>query len=170
MSDLTQPQAGGVTYQLATLTPQLSDSIIKDDSPQILQDEIWQFLGTDLSSANLTDIDMLNVLDFVNIAFANMLNAIPEDQWDKFVIQEIQWVEVQDDKGNKYREKRVLKEFVVNELWDAMHAKVYIKCCKSRGGFIMRQLTESKSQVSQDIRSTSSDGSAQPKKSGWKFW
>jgi hypothetical protein len=166
-ADLSQPQAGGITYQLATLTPQLSDSIIKDDSPQILQDEIWQFLSVDLSSANLTDIDMLNILDFVNIAFANMLNALPEDQWDKFVIQEVQWVQLED----KTIEKRVLKEYVINELWDAMRTKVYIKCCKSRGGFIMRQLTESRSQVSQDIRQTSTGGeAAQAKKSGWRFW
>src|SRR4030043_353915 len=91
MQEGQQVQQGGVTYQVATLTPQLADQLIKDDSPQILQDSLWQFLNMDISAANLTYVDILNILDFVDIAFCNFLCGIQEGDWDKFKVQEIVW-------------------------------------------------------------------------------
>lgn len=134
------------TYQMVTLTPGLADVVIKDDSPDILQGEIWQFLNTDLSTANLTDIDILNIMDMVDIAFCNMINGLPEDRWHEFQIKETVWDTDADGKVVPIQEK----VYPITELWDAIRSKVYIKCCNARGGFLMRVLTEQRSLMRQE--------------------
>jgi len=161
---------GGVTYQMVTLTPGLADTLIKDDSPDILQQEIWQFLSLDISAANLSYVDMLNILDYVDIAFCNFLCGIQEGDWDKFKIEEVTWAKDPADPTGKKLIKVNAKSYVITELWDAIRAKVYIKCCKSRDGFLMRQLTESRSQISQDIRQQGGFGYPMPQQENKKRW
>lgn len=133
------------TYQMVTLTPDLARETLKDESPQILQDEIWQFLNTDLHTAALTEVDFANIMDMVDIAFSNMLNGLPEDRWHEFKIKETTWAK--DESGQLV--PVTVKEFSIVELWDAVRAKVYIKCCGSRDGFLLRTLTENRSSISQ---------------------
>lgn len=164
-----QSQGTSVTYQMVTLTPGLADTLIKDDSPDILQTEIWQFLSLDISAANLSYVDMLNILDYVDIAFCNFLCGIAENDWDKFKIEEVTWAKNPEDPKNPIKVSS--KVYVITELWDAIRAKVYIKCCKSRDGFLMRQLTESRSQISQDIRQQQSGfGGYPPQQENKKHW
>lgn len=154
------------TYQMVTLTPDLARETLKDESPQVLQDEIWQFLNTDLHTANLTEVDFLNIMDMVDIAFSNMLNGIPEDQWHEFKIQEIRWKK--DGNGNIIPE--TVKEYSITELWDAVRAKVYIKCTGSRDGFLMKVLTENRSRIQQSYEGRDIQMPFQPqqKKSFWR--
>lgn len=153
------------TYQMVTLTPDLARETLKDESPQVLQDEIWQFLNTDLHTANLTEIDFLNILDMVDIAFSNMLNGLPEDQWHEFKIREVRWKK--NAEGDIVPE--TVKEYSITELWDAVRAKVYIKCCGARDGFLMKVLTENRSRIQQSYEGREVQGPlVQQKKSFWR--
>jgi len=160
-----QQQQGGITYQIATLTPGLADVMVKDASPQVLQDAFHEFLNADISAANLSYIDTQTLRDMVNRSIMNFLNGIPESEWDKVKIQEIIWDK---DKNGKLI-PIVQKEYNINELWDAIDTKVFVKCCKAKDGFLMRTLTESRSQVSQLYEQRGVPG-PQQEKSGWRFW
>lgn len=162
-----ESQQGGVTYQIATLTPGLAEVMVKDASPQILQEAFHEFLNADMSSANLSYIDSQTMRDMVNRSIMNFLSGIPEDQWDKVKIQEVVW-----DKDPKTGKPIpiVQKEYNINELWDAIDTKVFVKCCKAKDGFLMRTLTESKSSVNQVYEQRGVPGVPQEQKSGWKFW
>ena len=142
-----QQGQGNTTYQLVTLTPGLADVVIRDDSPEVLQGEIWQFLNTDISTANLTEVDVLNIMDMVDICFCNLINGLPEDRWHEYEIKETTW---DADQGTGKMVPINEKIYPINELWDAVRAKVYIKCCNARGGFLMRVLTEQRSLMRQE--------------------
>lgn len=146
----TPPANPQVTYQMSTLTPGLSDTLLKDDSPQILQSEIWQFLTIDLATANLTEVDFLNILDMVDISFTNLLLGIPEDEWGDYKVTETIWDKDPNDPTNIIPISR--REFPLTELWDAVRAKVYIKATKARDGFMMRILTENRSRIEQSYQ------------------
>lgn len=138
-------QSQGVTYQTVTLTQGLADTLLKDDSPQTVLTEIWEFLNTALMTANLNYIDFLNIMDFVDLRFANMLMGIPENEWVNFRIYETIWDK--DPTGKLIPVKT--KDYPITELWDAIRAKVYIKCCNSRGGHLIKVLTEQRSSINQ---------------------
>lgn len=131
-------QSGAVTYQTVTLTSGLADTLIKDDSPQTILGEVWEFLNTELMTANLNYIDFLNIMDFVDLRFANMLMGIPENEWVNFRLYETLWDKGPDGKPIPIK----TKDYPITELWDAIRAKVYIKCCNSRGGHLIKVLTE----------------------------
>ena len=133
---MTQPTT---TYQMTTLTPGLAERLIQDGSPATVLNELWQFLNTELMTANLTEVDFLNIMDMVDIAFANMLTGIPEDLWPEFMIAEQVW-----DTDPKTGKLVLVKtrEYHMVDLWDATRAKVYIKCTNSRDGHLIRTLTE----------------------------
>lgn len=166
-------QQGSTTYQLTTLTPGLADTLIKDDSPDIIQGELWQFLNTDISTANLTNIDVLNIMDMVDIAFCNLINGLPEDRWHEYQIKEVTW-----DADPKTGELIPIntKLYPITELWDALRAKVYIKCCNARDGFLMRVLTEQRSFMRQEYNEQGTNrfipGAGMPlqetEKKGWR--
>lgn len=143
---MDQQSQGGTTYQLVTLTPGLADKVLVDQSPDILQGEIWQFLNTDLTTANLTEIDILNIMDMVDIAFCNVINGLSEDKWHEYQVKEVTWDT--DPEGNLIPVNE--KIYPITELWDAVRAKVYIKCCNARNGFLMRVLTEQRSLMRQE--------------------
>ncbi len=144
------PSTPQVTYQMSTLTPGLSDALLRDDSPQVLQGAIWQFLTIDLSTANLTEVDFLNILDMVDISFANLLLGIPEDQWGEYKITETTWERDPNDPDKVI--PVTSQEYPLTELWDAIKAKVYIKATRARDGFMMRILTENRSKVEQSYQ------------------
>ena len=143
---MTEATSAGTTYQMVTLTPGLAQEILKDGSPTTVLTELWQFLNTDLMTANLTPVDFLNVMDFVDIHFSNMLLGIPENHWEELQIQETLW-DKDPDTGQIIKVET--KVYSITELWDAVRAKVYIKCCNSRGGHLIKTLTESKQTISQ---------------------
>lgn len=165
-----QPTAPGTTYNLVTLTPGLADVVMRDASPEVIQGELWQFLNTDISTANLTDVDFLNILDMVDIAFCNLINGLPEDRWHEFRIKETIW----DTNALGKLVPLTEKIYPITELWDAIRAKVYIKCCKARNGFLMRVLTEQRTFQEYAERGVMRfpgmapmPGQAQEKKGGW---
>jgi hypothetical protein len=127
------------TYQLTTLTPGLAERLLQDASPTTVLNEFWQLLTTELMTANLTQVDFDNILDMVEKAFANMLTGIPEDLWPEFRIKETVW-----DKDSNTGELKAIttKEYTIVEFWDQIYTKVYIKCCNSRDGHLIKALTE----------------------------
>lgn len=146
MTDLqpTSSQASsGTIYQTAVLTPDLISSLIMDDSPQILDNKFWQFLGVDIPVADIKEWDFKNILDFVDLEFINWLMNYPEELWESLAI-----VEYEDVNG-----KLVPKRYYnLIELWDSVRAKVYLKMCRAREGFTLKAVTESKTFIDERLR------------------
>ncbi|MCX6817726.1 MAG: hypothetical protein NTU57_02620 [Candidatus Aenigmarchaeota archaeon] len=160
-------QAQPVTYQMVTLTSQLAETIIKDDSPQTVMSEIWEFMNTELMTANLTYIDFQNIMDFVDLRFANMLLGIPEDLWNDVSIKETVWDK--DENGKLFM--AVTKVYNIVELWDNVRAKVYIKCCNSRDGHLLKALTTQRSETKgfYEERGTQNPLAGEQQKSRWRL-
>lgn len=135
---MKQQAAGATTYQLTTLTPGLAEKLIQDGSPQAVVGEFWQLLTTELMTANLTQVDFHNILDMVEKAFANMLTGIPENEWAEFFIEEKVWDK--DQEGHPYA--ITVNKYTIVEFWDQIFTKVYVKCCNSRDGHLLKSLTE----------------------------
>lgn len=178
MADEQAPtQQSGNVYSMVTLTPGLADKVFGDSSPDTVVGELWEFLNKELMTASLSEIDMLNILDYVDIRFANMLTGIPEDKWNDFKIVEQQWVAGPDGKP-KLVDKRT---YHIVELWDQIRTMVYIKCCNSKNGHLIKTVTESRSTISQlyEERGTArppesvipgqAQDQAQSGKPGWRF-
>lgn len=146
MTDGAAQSGQAVTYQTVTLTQGLADTLLKDDSPQTVLTEMWEFLNTALMTANLTYVDFLNIMDFVDLRFANMLVGIPENDWVTYRIYETLW-DRDPVTGRMVAVKT--KDYPITELWDAIRAKVYIKCCNSRNGHLIKTLTEQRSSIEQ---------------------
>jgi hypothetical protein len=138
-----QLQSGAV-YSMVTLTPGLADKIFGESSPQTVIDNFWEFLNSELMTANLREHEVDEFMDRADIAFTNMLTGIPEDKWNDFRIVEQEWVQTPD--GPRLQTKRI---FSVVELWDQMLTKVKIKCCNSRNGHLIKTVTSSRSEISQ---------------------
>lgn len=174
MSDPTQSSQSGTVYQMVTLTPGLADKVFGESAPQTVVDTLWEFLNSEVMTANLRDIDVEEIMDRVDIAFTNLLTGIPEDHWNDFKIVEQEWVNTPN--GAELQTRRI---FSIVELWDQVSAKVKIKCCNSRNGHLLRTITESRSTISQlyEERGTQRvpglalPGQAQEEKgSGWRPW
>lgn len=145
MTDASQGQAqSGTVYQMVTLTPGLADKIFGESSPQTVINSFWEFLNSELMTANLKEHEVDEFMDRADIAFTNLLTGIPEDQWNNFKIVEQEWVQTPD--GPMLQTKRT---FSVVELWDQILTKVKIKCCNARNGHLIKTVTESRSQISQ---------------------
>lgn len=158
------------TYQLTALTTGLAERLLQDGSPKTVLNELWQFLSTDLMTANLTDVDILNVMDMVDIAFVNMLTGLPEDLWSDFRIKETVWDK--DPTTGKMIAVQV-RDYHIVELWDAIRAKVYIKCTNARGGHLIHTLTEQNIKQLYEERGTGPQAPGKPpgiidKIAGWK--
>jgi hypothetical protein len=152
---------------MVTLTPGLAEQLIKDDSPQLVIGEIWEFMNTALMTANLTYVDFQNILDFVDLRFANMLLGIPEDLWNDVAIKETVWDR---DQENKLYEVQT-KSMSIIQLWDEVKAKVYIKCCNSRDGHLLKALTVQRTETRgfYEERGTAANPAQPEKKSGWRI-
>jgi len=164
MADGSQQQ---VTYQMVTLTSALAEQLIKDDSPQLVITDIWEFMNTALMTANLTYVDFQNILDFVDLRFANMLLGVEESFWDGVAIKET--VLDRDENGQLYEVHT--KSMNIMQLWDEVKAKVYIKCCNSRDGHLLKALTVQRTET-KGFYEEHGTGAAQPqqeKKSGWRI-
>lgn len=170
---MTQPQ-GTTTYQLTTLTPGLAEKLIQDGSPTAAGNTFWQLLTTELMTANLTPVDFANILDMVEKAFANMLTGMSEDYWAEFVIEEKIW----DKDGNGNLVPVVVNKYTIVEFWDQIFSKVYVKCCNSRDGHLLKSLTEQRVSTLHEERGgimyAGAGGAplpmpAQEDKGGWKL-
>lgn len=196
-----QSSAGSqVVYQTTVLTPDMVQTMIMDDSPDVIFNKLWQFFGVDIPVADIKPFDFKNVLDFVDLAFVNMLQEHPEKDWENIAIVEIEMKLVKTmvckKCGIKYEFDEKLKncpeckkpveeaeESVENikrgwkviELWDAVRAKVYLKMCRAREGFNLRQLTEKRSFLEERVHGVPMPAGLpqepqEKKKGGWKIW
>jgi len=145
MSQDQGDQQSGTVYNMVALTPGLADKVFGDSSPETVINEIWEFLNHELMTANLREIDVEDMMDRTEIRFINMLCGIPEDRWDQVRIAEQEWVEGPDGKPIL----QTVRVFYLTELWDALLAKVKIKCLNSRNGFLLKTITESRQHVEQ---------------------
>jgi len=143
----------------------IMERLTKDDSPDIFNNWFWEFLGVDVQNADIKPWDFKNVLDMVDIAFINILNDFKEDEWENVSIV-------------AYNENRQpVYAYHVTKLWDMIRAKMYLKMCRAREGFMLKQLTEKKSKTEQELRGypgvpapVTQGGQPQEKqKEGWKF-
>lgn len=158
----------GITYQPAVLPASVVDTLIKDDSIDELENYLWEFIGVDIQNANIKEWDFQNVLDMVDIAFINMKAEFKEKDWNDLAIVKYKIIRHNDGTITKVP----LRSFTIAKMWDAMRTKAYLKMCRSRDGFMLRQLTENRGSLEQKV-----SGSLQPiqpeeqekKKSRWRL-
>jgi hypothetical protein len=166
-----------VSYQMTTLTPGLADRLIRDSSPATVAEEMWPFLNNEIMTANLTQIDIENIMDMTDIQLIDMLTGIHESKWNNFAIVEKQWDKDPADPTGQRMKVIAVRTYPITELWDALRAKVYIKCCNSRGGHLLKTLTENRSSINQvyeergtGIATQQPQGQAMPQQEsgGWR--
>lgn len=160
-------QSGSVTYQTAVLNPSLVETMVIDDSPQILWNKFWAFLGVDIPIADIKEWDFKNILDFVDIAVFEILEEYPEEQWENVVI-----IEYETSTENGKTVKTPIRAFKVSTLQNLLRAKTYLKMCRAREGFTLKSLTESRSFIEEKTNApmmSMPTQQPQEKKGGWKI-
>lgn len=134
----------GVSYQTAILPQTVLEQLTVDDTPDLFYNYFWEFMGVDIQNANIMPWDFDNILDMIDIKVCEILQEYPEESWDDVVIV-------------KYKKRiqtgRIIKEpiyaFHLTILWSSMKAKAYLKMCRAREGFALRQITETKGHLTQ---------------------
>lgn len=165
-----QQGQGQIIYQTATLTPNLINTLVRDDSPDIFYEKLWQFLGVDIPVAFIEPWDFENILDMVDVAFLDMLEQYPENEWDTVAV--VEYNKIKTENGFEMTPKNA---YLIIDLWHAVSAKIYTKMCRARGGFTLKALTEQRSKMEQTIQDNRPlmvqpmGGSPQKKKSGWSM-
>ena len=160
-----------IIYQTTVLNKDLVETLIVDDSPNVLWHKFWEFMGIDLPVAFIEPWDFENILDMVDIAFLNIIEQHPENNWDSVAILE--------KSRNITKDGQVIETlkhtYLIFPLWDSVRAKVYNKMCRARGGFTLRAITESRSKIEQNINDNSPRTpemmqmqQANTQRSGWK--
>ena len=161
---------GDITYQAMSMPQDIMQKITSDDSPDIFFNWFWEFMGIDIQNANIQAWDFENILDMIDIAFANILGEYKESDWKDLIITKVESVQI----DGKIQD-RVVMAYHISKLWDMVRAKVYTKMTRAREGFTLRQITESKSEVKQH---QTMSGYPQPmgmpmvnpeKKKGWRI-
>jgi hypothetical protein len=153
-------------YQTTGLSPDIVDKMVVDDSPTVLFDEFWPFLGVDIPVANIEPADFKIILLQVRRQILNILERYPENKWDKIKIVEWELQAATDKNGNvimktigegenKRQEPVYVKKpkmvYYLVELLNSMDAKVFGKLCRARGGFTLNALTVERSHAKQDV-------------------
>lgn len=132
-----QPQ---VSYQTAVMPESVIQKLTIDDSPDMFYNFFWEFMGVDIQNAYIHPWDFENILDMVDIKLCELFQEYPEELWDNIVlIKYITYIE-----GDRIKRK-IEHVFQLSILWSSMRAKMYVKMCRAREGFALRQLTESRS-------------------------
>jgi len=153
-------------YQMTALSPDIVDKIVIDDSPTILFDEFWPFLGVDIPVANIQPTDFKIILLQVRRQILNILERYSESKWDEIKIVEYELAAQLDKQGNVVmrtigtgetaRQEPVyvkMPKHVYNlvELLNSLDSKVYAKLCRAREGFTLNALTIDRSHSRQDV-------------------
>lgn len=161
--DSNQPQR---VYQTTGLSPDIVDKMVVDDSPQILWNEFWPFLGVDIPVANIEPADFKIILLQVRRQILNILERYPESKWDKIKIIEWELQAAEDEDGhvimrtigegeNSRQEPVYVKKpkmvYYLVELLNSLDAKVFAKLCRARGGFTLNAMTVERSHTRQDV-------------------
>lgn len=153
-----QDETGQKTYQITSLSPDVIDRIVVDDSPTILYDEFWAFLGVDIPIANIQEHDFKIIRLMVRRQILNILERYKEDEWDKIMIVEYEYIPQKDDDGNLVMNgdkpvliKRQKAVYRLVELINSLDSKVYVKLCRARDGFTLNSLTVERQQIKQDV-------------------
>ena len=139
MPEGEQIQHGGqqTVYQMSVLNASLVESLVKDDSPEMIENWLWSVFGVDIPVADIKDYDFKNILDMVDIELVNKLQNEAETNWDNLAVVEY----VIDPETF---EPKPVRYFLINDLWDSIRLKVYIKMCRSRDGMTFKGLTENR--------------------------
>lgn len=168
---LPEQQRQPTYYQTAVLTPDLVSTLVVDDSPDILFDRFWAFFGVDIPVAMIMPWDFQNILDFVDISVYDYMQDWPESEWENVAI-----VQYEERDVNGERKMVAVRAYKIIETWNTIRAKMYMKMCRAREGFTLRQLTESKSFVEERLHNMSPmnmQGVPQMQEQGksrWKLW
>lgn len=157
-------------YQTIALSPDIIDKTIVDDSPLILFDEFWPFMGVDIPLANIKELDFKIIRLMARQIALDILERVGEEDWDKAQIIEYELV-----KTKNGVEKKIKNIHRVVELLNKIDTKVYLKLCRAREGFTLNALTVQRSQIQQNIENRSipiptkpeGETTTQKKKSGW---
>lgn len=174
---------------MTSLSPDVVDRIVVDDSPTILFDEFWPFLGVDIPIANIEPTDFRIILLQVRRQILNILERYPESKWDEIQIIEYELQAKLDEKGkvvmhtkgqgdNKKLEPVYVKvpkqKYRLVELMNSLESKVYAKLCRARGGFTLNAMTIERSHMRQDVNDNrpvvmpqQQDVQAQDSDGGW---
>ena len=181
-------------YQTTSMTPDVIDRIVVDDSPAVLFDEFWAFMGSNIPVANIKEHDFKIILLMVRRQILNILERYPESKWDKIKVIEYEMAPRTDKQGNivmkqtkmknadgeeeikeePIYEKHIKHSYLLVELLNSLHSKVYLKLCQGREGFTLDALTMERSQVKQDLTESrpmvvaqQPTGPAQQSEGGW---
>lgn len=172
-TEMEEQETAPSYYQTAVLTPELVNTLVRDDSPPILSENFWTFLGVDIPVSVILSFDFKNILDMVDLEFINMLEEYPEDEWENVAIVEYQERIITTEDGEKIKKMIPVKAYNLIETWQKMHDKTYLKMCRAREGFTLKRLTENRSIIEQDIKQRvpiGIGGQMQTKESRWKWW
>jgi len=154
-----------IIYQTAVLNPQIVESMVYDDSPPVLTDSFWQFLGIDIPIADIKPWDFRNILDMVDLTFAYHLFQYPEEEWEKVMI-----VEMEKDKSTG--EIRIIRAWNLARVWNDIRTKVYLKMCRARDGFTLNALTTSRQEITEKTNMPFAPAVPEPQqfeaKKGWR--
>lgn len=161
-------EKGQVQFQAAVLPDQVLEKLTIDDTPDLFYNYFWEFMGVDIQNADIKPWDFENVLDMVDIAFCEILEEFAEETWDKVVVIAYKTYL---DKDGKQIVKEAQHAYHVSRLWSSLRAKLYVKMCRAREGFALKQLTESKGHLSQHqkIEGLNPGMDHQEKKGGWRL-
>ena len=138
-SDSSFPGLTPATYQMTTLTPALVDTMIRDGSPQIMADEFWSMLNTELMTANLSELNIHVIMYYADLVVMKKLSGIPEDEWEDVKVLETVW---DIDPVTKKRVQVVVRIYSIVDFMEDLPIKVYIKCQNSKEGHLIKALTE----------------------------
>jgi len=161
----------GVSYQAAILPESILQGLAIDDTPDIFFNYFWEFMGVDIQNAYIEPWDFDNILDMIDIKVCEILQEYPEEEWDKIVIVQYKTYA---DKAKGGFVKVPIHAFHFTILWSAMKTKVYVKMCRARQGFALRQITETKGSIYQTSKYEGTmpglrDYEQQEQKKGWKL-
>jgi hypothetical protein len=150
-------QSSQPIYQTSILNPGVIQNLIHDDSPIVVGDEFWEFLGVEIPVSDIKDYDFHTILTLVEERFLDILEKYPESEWDK--VQVVQY-------GNRVVEKETIEDgqkvihrtvervpariYNLLELWKQIHIKVRLKMYRAREGFTLDRLTTTRSFVKEE--------------------
>ena len=161
MADSQQQQQR--VYQVTNLSPDLIDRVVIDDSPKILFDEFWPFMGVDIPIANIQEHDFKIIRLMARRQILNILERYCEKDWDKIAVIEYELVpktgadgkiiidNSNPDKPKAEYERKEVRRYLIVELINSLDAKLYTKLCRAKEGFTLNALTVDRTQIRQDV-------------------
>lgn len=151
MTDNANPTVySGTVYQNSIVPAHVLEGILMGvKQPTSLLRQFWEFQDLDIRVADIKSFDFQNVLDMIDLAVYMELFQKEEKDWSGVRFQETERVMLKTEKGDKLVDVVTL-DMPIDQLQQALKAKMYQKMCSAREGFAFRQLTES--HTSQELK------------------